>query len=91
MFGRLRSRGASLVPCMTAGVERQQTSYNKRFSFAFIMIHEACILLYVFPLTTSVGGDKGRSNDIIVYRGRAASLSYLCQGDSPKSLDLFKC
>ena len=35
---------------MTAGVERQQTSYNKRFSFAFIMIHEACVLLYVFHL-----------------------------------------
>ena len=40
------------------GVERQQTPYLKRFSFMFIMVHEARVLLYVFSLTTSVGRDE---------------------------------
>ena len=46
------------MPCMTAVIERQQTSYLKRFSFMSIMVHEACVLLSVFSLTTSVGRDE---------------------------------
>ena len=58
IFGRLRYRRASPVPCMTLGVEGQQSSCRKRFFFVFIMVHEACTLLSVFPVTTSsVGRD----------------------------------
>ena len=44
----------------------QQKSYRERFSFMFVMVHEACVLLYVFPFTTSVARYEEQWEEILV-------------------------
>ena len=60
IFGCFHFIPAFPVPCMTAGVGRQQTACRDSFFSMFIMVHGECVVLYGFSLTTSMGRDEAR-------------------------------